>query len=59
MQALRAQDGGKGWGAGALLKEYEDRLFEAAHREAAAPHARSVAAAAAVRDARAAGLDRL
>jgi carnitine 3-dehydrogenase len=35
MQALRAQNGGKGWGAGALLKDYEDRLFEEAHREAA------------------------
>ena len=32
MQALRAQNGGKGWGAGALLKQYEDRLFEEAHR---------------------------
>ena len=31
MQALRAQNGGKGWGAGALLKQYEDRLFETAH----------------------------
>ena len=35
LQALRAQNGGKGWGAGALLKEWEDRLFEAAHRAAA------------------------
>jgi carnitine 3-dehydrogenase len=35
MQALRARDGGKGWGAGALLKEYEDRLFLEAHAEAA------------------------
>ncbi len=35
LQALRAQDGGKGWGAGALLKDYEDRLFQSAHREAA------------------------
>ena len=31
MQALRAQNGGKGWGAGALLKQFEDRLFEEAH----------------------------
>jgi carnitine 3-dehydrogenase len=36
MQALRAQNGGKGWGAGALLKEYEDRLFLQAHGETAA-----------------------
>jgi carnitine 3-dehydrogenase len=36
LQALRAQDHGKGWGAGALLKEFEDRLFEAAHRDTAA-----------------------
>jgi carnitine 3-dehydrogenase len=36
MQALRAQNGGKGWGAGALLKDYEDRLFLAAHGETAA-----------------------
>jgi carnitine 3-dehydrogenase len=35
MQALRAQNGGKGWGAGALLKEYEDRLFLEAHVKAA------------------------
>lgn len=35
MQALRAQDGGRGWGAGALLKQYEDRLFESAHEGAA------------------------
>ena len=27
LQALRAHDGGKGWGAGALLKEYEERLL--------------------------------
>src|SRR5690242_3732989 len=31
MQALRVQGSGQGWGAGALLKQYEDRLFEAAH----------------------------
>ena len=36
MQALRAQNGGKGWGAGALLKQYEDRLFLEAHAETAA-----------------------
>ncbi|HEX9906475.1 MAG TPA: carnitine 3-dehydrogenase [Propylenella sp.] len=36
LQALRAQDRGKGWGAGALLKDYEEKLFEKAHREAAA-----------------------
>ncbi len=35
MQALRAQDGGRGWGAGALLKEHEERLLESAHRDAA------------------------
>ncbi len=35
MQALRAQDGGRGWGAGALLKEHEERLLESAHRGAA------------------------
>jgi carnitine 3-dehydrogenase len=35
MQALRAQNGGKGWGAGELLKQYEERLFQEAHREAA------------------------
>jgi carnitine 3-dehydrogenase len=35
LQALRAQTGGKGWGAGKLLKEYEDRLFQEAHEEAA------------------------
>jgi carnitine 3-dehydrogenase len=35
LQALKAQDGGKGWGAGALLKSYESGLFERAHREAA------------------------
>jgi len=35
LQALRAQDQGKGWGAGALLKQYEDRLFERAHEAAA------------------------
>ena len=35
LQALRAQDGGKGWGAGKLLKDYEDRLFQRAHAEAA------------------------
>jgi carnitine 3-dehydrogenase len=29
MQALRAQNGGKGWGAGALLKQYEERLLSA------------------------------
>jgi carnitine 3-dehydrogenase / betainyl-CoA thioesterase len=34
LQALRAQDGGKGWGAGALLKAYEDRLFQRAHFDA-------------------------
>jgi len=36
LQALRAQESGRGWGAGALLKEWEDRLFERAHRQAAA-----------------------
>jgi carnitine 3-dehydrogenase len=36
LQALRAQNGGSGWGAGALLKEYENRLFERAHKDAAA-----------------------
>ncbi len=42
LQALRAQNGGRGWGAGALLAEYEDRLFAAAHADAAArPHALS------------------
>jgi carnitine 3-dehydrogenase len=35
MQALRAQNGGQGWGAGALLKQYEDRLFEGAHEDVA------------------------
>jgi carnitine 3-dehydrogenase len=35
MQALRAQNGGKGWGAGELLKQYEERLFQAAHHDAA------------------------
>lgn len=35
LQALRAQNGGKGWGAGELLKQYEDRLFERAHEAAA------------------------
>jgi carnitine 3-dehydrogenase len=35
LQALRAQNSGKGWGAGALLKDYEDRLFHSAHAEAA------------------------
>ena len=35
LQALRAQDGGAGWGAGALLKDYEDRLFQSAHHAAA------------------------
>jgi carnitine 3-dehydrogenase len=39
LQALRAHGGGKGWGAGALLKDYEDRLFQSAHSEAASrPH---------------------
>jgi carnitine 3-dehydrogenase len=36
LQALRAQNGGKGWGAGALLKAHEDRLYERAHTQAAA-----------------------
>ncbi len=35
MQALRAQDGGRGWGAGALLKQHEERLLESAHSDAA------------------------
>jgi carnitine 3-dehydrogenase len=35
MQALRAQNGGEGWGAGALLKDYEGRLYEEALRAAA------------------------
>ncbi len=35
MQALRAQDGGRGWGAGALLKQHEERLLEMAHQGAA------------------------
>ena len=34
LQALGAHDGGKGWGAGALLKDYEDRLLQSAHCEA-------------------------
>ena len=59
MQALRAQNGGKGWGAGALLKEYEDRLFLEAHGETAARDARSLEAAETLRDARLAGMDRL
>ena len=29
MQALAAQQGGKGWGAGALLREHEARLRDA------------------------------
>jgi carnitine 3-dehydrogenase len=36
MQALRAHNGGEGWGAGALLKDYEERLYEEALRDAAA-----------------------
>jgi len=35
IQALRAQHGGKGWGAGEVLKQYEERLFQEVHREAA------------------------
>jgi carnitine 3-dehydrogenase len=35
LQALRAQNGGRGWGAGALLKDYETQLFERAHRDKA------------------------
>lgn len=35
LQALSAQNGGKGWGAGALLKAHEDRLYERAHAQAA------------------------
>jgi carnitine 3-dehydrogenase len=35
MQALRAQNGGKGWGAGELLRQYEEQLFERAHRDSA------------------------
>jgi carnitine 3-dehydrogenase len=39
LQALRAQQGGKGWGAGAVLKDHEERLYAAAHADAAAaPH---------------------
>jgi carnitine 3-dehydrogenase len=39
LQALRAQGNGEGWGAGKLLKDHEDRLFERAHAGAAArPH---------------------
>jgi carnitine 3-dehydrogenase len=36
MQALRLHDGGKGWGAGELLRQYEERLLDRAHRQAAA-----------------------
>ncbi len=32
MQALKTQQGGKGWGAGALLKDYEGRLKRNAYR---------------------------
>jgi carnitine 3-dehydrogenase len=38
MQALRAQNGGRGWGAGALLKEYEEQRLASAHREATRGH---------------------
>ena len=37
VRALAAQGGGKGWGAGALLREHEARLAEAADRPHAAP----------------------
>lgn len=35
MQALRAQNDGKGWGAGEVLRQYEERLFRQAQIEAA------------------------
>ncbi|WP_119462838.1 carnitine 3-dehydrogenase [Rhodospirillaceae bacterium SYSU D60014] len=35
LQALRAQNSGKGWGAGEVLKQHEDRLYDNAHRDAA------------------------
>ena len=59
MQALRAQNDGKGWGAGALLKEYEDRLFLAGAWRDGGARPRSVEAAKTLRDARLAGMDRL
>jgi len=38
MQALKAQNSGKGWGAGAVLKAYEEKLYRLA-RDAAAQRA--------------------
>lgn len=35
MQALKAQNGGQGWGAGAVLKAYEEKLYKLAQAEAA------------------------
>ena len=60
MQALRAQNGGKGWGAGALLKQYEDRLFLEAHARGRRARAHDLSKPLQpVRDARVAGMDRL
>lgn len=35
MQALKAQNGGQGWGAGEVLKAYEEKLYKLAQAEAA------------------------
>jgi len=35
MQALKIQNGGKGWGAGAVLKSYEEKLYRLAQTDAA------------------------
>jgi len=35
MQALKAQNGGRGWGAGEVLKAYEEKLYKLTQAEAA------------------------
>ncbi len=36
MQALKGQNDGQGWGAGRILRDYEDRLYTRAHAKSAA-----------------------